>query len=383
MLKRRWWIAGLALLLAAAGGAAALRKGTDRAPQPAAVAAQPAPLEFLPGDILELKRQALRQTLPLSGALRPVSQAAVKARVAGEVREVLVREGEAVEAGQVLVRMETGDYQARVDQAIGSLRAAQGQLDIAARTRDNNKALLAKGFISQNAFDTAESQHRIARANVDSARGALEVARKSLADTVIRAPVAGVVSSRSVEPGEKVSPDNRLFDLVDVRRLELEAAVPSADILRVAVGQEAVIRVEGAPAPFAGKVVRINPATESGSRSIMVYIQVDNPQGVLRAGIFAEAQLTVAEKAGILAVPRAALQDQGGASFVYAIEDGVLTRRPVTLGLAGNDGQGPVREVLTGLEEGMRIVRNNLGSLRVGAPARIVSSAPAELSAAK
>lgn len=376
MLKRRWWAAAL-VLLAAAGGGAVLKQRGQAKPQPIIAAAQAAPLEFLPGDILEIRRRDLHQTLPLSGALRALNQAAVKAQVAGEVREVLVREGESVQAGQVLVRMDTRDHQARLDQAAGSLQAAQGQLEIAARTRDNNKALLAKGFISKNAFDTAESQFSIARANVDSARGALDVARKSLADTVIRAPVAGMVSSRSVQPGEKVSADSRLLDLVDVRQLELEAAVPSADILQVAPGQPATIRVEGAPAPFAGKVVRINPATQSGSRSIMVYIQVDNPQGLLRAGMFGEARLTVAKKTGVLAVPQAALQDQGGSPFVYAIENGVLTRRPVTLGLAGNDGEGSEREVIGGLEDGMQIVRNNLGSLRVGASVRIVASTPA------
>jgi RND family efflux transporter MFP subunit len=376
MLKRRWWAAAL-VLLAAAGGGAVLKQRGQAKPQPIIAAAQAAPLEFLPGDILEIRRRDLYQTLPLSGALRALNQAAVKAQVAGEVREVLVREGESVQAGQVLVRMDTRDHQARLDQAAGSLQAAQGQLEIAARTRDNNKALLAKGFISKNAFDTAESQFSIARANVDSARGALDVARKSLADTVIRAPVAGMVSSRSVQPGEKVSADSRLLDLVDVRQLELEAAVPSADILQVAPDQPATIRVEGAPAPFAGKVVRINPATQSGSRSIMVYIQVDNPQGLLRAGMFGEARLTVAKKTGVLAVPQAALQDQGGSPFVYAIENGVLTRRPVTLGLAGNDGAGSAREVIGGLEDGMQIVRNNLGSLRVGASVRIVASTPA------
>jgi membrane fusion protein (multidrug efflux system) len=371
MLKRRaFWIV-LVVCLLAAGAAAVLQKQAKARQAPVAAAAQaPAVLEFLTSDVMQVKTRDLRQLLPMSGSLRAVNQAAVKARVGGEVREVLVREGEAVKAGQVLVKMDTSEYQARVEQARGALRAARGQLDIATKSRDNNKALLDKGFISKNAFDNAASQSDIARANVESAKGALDVAQKALGDTVIRAPISGLVSSRSVQPGEKVSPDNRLLDVVDLYQMEMEASVPTADIMTVSLGQEVQVKVEGLAAPLAGKVARINPSTQSGSRSILVYIQVDNPQGVLRVGMFGEAQLTLARKTEVLTVPQSAIQADAGNTYVYAIENDKLARKPVTLGLRGHDDEGAAVEIVKGLENGARIVRTNLGSLRTGSVVR-------------
>lgn len=371
MLKRhKIWAAMIALPILA-GAALALQKPAGTVAAKTAVPAIPT-LEFFRSDILQVKPQQLRQVLPLSGSLRAVNQAAVKARVSGEVSEVLVREGASVNAGEVLLRMDASEYQARLNQSQGALVAAQGQLDIATKARDNNKVLVAKGFISKNAFDNAASQYDIARANVDSARGALDVARKALSDTVIKAPISGLISGRSVQPGEKVSPDNNLLQIVDLKRMELVAAVPTADILHVALGQDVQLTLEGLPAPVSGKVLRINPSTETGSRSILVFIQVDNPDGALRVGMFGEAQLTISKKANVLTLPLSAIQTDAGNTFVYAIDSGKLQQRAVKLGLRGNDdssngnGNGAV-EVLSGLDSGAQIVKVNLGNLPNGA----------------
>jgi len=377
MFKRRaFWIT-LAILLLAAGVAGAMLKKPNKAAPLQNAAQAPAVMEFLPTDLMTVKANDLRQLMPLTGSLRAVNQVSVKARVAGEVREVLVREGEAVKAGQVLVKMDTSDYQARVEQARGALQAARGQLEIATKTRDNNKALLDKGFISKTAFDNAESQYGIAAANVESARAALDVAQKALADTVIKAPISGLVSMRMVQPGEKVSPDNRLLDVVDLGQMELEAAVPAVDIAHVSLGQEVQVKVEGLPKTLTGKVVRINPSTQAGSRSIMAYIQVENPQGALRVGMFAEAQLTTAKKSGVLTVPQGAVHADAGRQYVYAIEDGKLARKPVTVGISGDDGGGGAVEIVEGLASGAQIVRANLGVLRAGTPVKITQAAGA------
>ncbi|OWW19109.1 efflux RND transporter periplasmic adaptor subunit [Noviherbaspirillum denitrificans] len=382
MFKRRaFWIT-LAVLLLAAGVAGAMLKKPNKAADLQSAAQVPAVMEFLPTDLMQVKPGELRQLMPLTGSLRAFNQASVKAKVAGEVREVLVREGEAVKAGQVLVKMDTSDYQARVEQAKGALLAARGQLEIATKARDNNKALLDKGFISKNAVDNAESQYSIAHANVESARAALDVAQKALADTVIKAPISGLVSMRMVQPGEKVAVDNRLLDVVDLGQMELEAAVPAIDIGHVSLGQEVQVKVEGMPKALTGKVVRINPATQAGSRSIMAYIQIENPQGALRVGMFAEAQLTTAKKSGVLTVPQAAVHTDAGRQFVYAIEGGKLAQKTVTTGLQGDDGTGNSVEIFQGLESGAQVVKANLGTLRAGTPVKITqiagASAPAQ-----
>ncbi|SFH99771.1 RND family efflux transporter, MFP subunit [Collimonas sp. OK307] len=374
--RHKLWIAIAVVGIAAVLGAAFLAQ--RKPPLPAPQKTAPPSLEFLASDVMQVAPHDLREILTLSGALRAVNQAQVKARVSGEVREVLVREGASVSSGQVIVKMDTSEYQARVNQALGSQVAAQGQLDIASKTRANNKVLVEKGFISKNAFDNAASQYDIAKANVDSANGALDVARKALSDTVIRAPISGLISRRSVEPGEKVSPDNNLLEIVDLRQMEMAAAVPTSNILSVALGQEVRLTLGGLPAPVVGKVVRINPSIETGSRSIMVYIQIDNPQGLLRAGMFGEAQLTLSRKNGVLTAPQSAIQSDASDHYVYLIENGKVQRRSVTLGLRGSDGDSSnAVEILSGVSNGARIVKVNLGNLPDGASVKVLAAKPA------
>ena len=376
--SRLFWIVLLVVLLVAGVGATVLRKPSavpGAVPGAAGAATTPASIELLASDVTQVRSRDLRQVLPLSGALRAVNQAAVKARVAGEVRAVLVREGEAVQAGQILAKMDVTEYMARSAQARGALVAARGQLEIATKARDNNRALLGKGFISQNAFDNASSQYEIAQANVDSARAALDVTQKSVADTTIRAPIAGLVSNRTVQPGEKVSTDFHLLDIVDLRRMEMEAAVPTSDIQQVSLGQEVQLKIEGIASPIVGKVVRINPAIQAGSRSIIVYVEVINPQGLLRVGMFGEARLTLTRRSAVLSAPASAIQTIDGKPMVYAIERGILQRVPVTLGITGDDGEGGAVEIAGGVANGTQIVRSNLGNLLPGTPVTFAKSA--------
>ena len=368
--RRAVWLSLICLVVLLIG----ILQVTKRRPPPAPVVVAPtvSTLEFLPTDIATVATDTVRQVLPLSGALRALNQVAVKAKVNGEVKEVLVRAGEAVSAGQVLIKIDPTEYQAKLDQAKGALLAARGQLDIATKTRDNNQVLLEKSFISRNAFDNAASQYDIAKANVDSARGALDVAQKALTDSVVRAPISGLISSRTVEPGEKVSTDNKLLEVVDLQQMELEAPVPTADILKVQLGQEVQVRVEGLPQTGTGKVVRINPSTQTGSRSIMVYVRIDNRQGLLRSGMFADASLTLERHDAVLTVPQTAIRIEEGKSYVYTIENNKLMQRPVVTGLRGLDSKGDAVEISSGLQSGIRVVKTNLGNLSSGTAVRVM-----------
>ncbi|MEO8837116.1 MAG: efflux RND transporter periplasmic adaptor subunit [Herbaspirillum sp.] len=388
MLKKRWlWIlvVAIAAIVVAALLISTVTKKRSTSNSATATASQPATasLEFLPGDLIRVGNSDLRETMALTGSLRAVNKVAIKARVSAQIDQVLVREGEAVSAGQLLIKMDSTEYRARVDQAQGALVAARGQLAIAARSRDANQALLSRGFISKNANSTTTSQYEIALANVNSAQGALDAARKSQNDTFIRAPMSGLISSRTVQPGEKVSADNHLLDIVDLRQLEMEAAVPAEDILRIALGQSVQISVEGmgGEQSIVGTVVRINPATQAGSRSILTYIRVDNADQRLRDGMFAEAQLTLAQKKQVLTVPQSALQMVAGQPTVYAVEDAVLKQKIVRVGVRGRTDAGPAVEIISGLTNGAQIVKTNLGDLPIGSKVRITSTAPASTNA--
>jgi membrane fusion protein, multidrug efflux system len=344
-------------------------------PAPASPAAAktsaPTALEFLASEVVTTEPAELRQVMQLTGTLRAVDQVTVKAKVAAEVRAVMVREGEPVKAGQVLVKFDTSEYEARVAQARGNLNNARAQMEIATKTRDNNLALVEKGFISKNAFDNSASQYAAAKASVDSAQGALDIVLKSLNDTVSRAPISGLVSVRHVQPGEKVAMDSRLLEIVNLQQLELEAAVPSSEISKVAIAQKVKLRIEGLAQRFDGKVVRINPSTQAGSRSVPVYVQVANPQNLLRVGMFADGRLLLSSKAGAVTMPQSAVRKVNDGSFVFAIVNNKIERLPVTLGSTGLVGDDHHIEITSGLEFGTQVIRADMGNLTPGTPVRV------------
>ncbi|WP_144108499.1 efflux RND transporter periplasmic adaptor subunit [Paraburkholderia sp. BCC1886] len=359
------------LAVAIAIGQAIKKRGAVAAPPDTTSAV----IEFAPDDLTAVSRRTLSETLPLTGSLRAVTQAAVKSKVAGSALDVLVREGDAVRSGQILVKIDARDYVARAEQTRGQMAAMSGQLDIAKQTLDNNRVLVEKGFISKNAFDTAASQYAIARANLDAAKAALASSNLSLADTVVRSPLDGQIASRSVEPGEKVAVDAKLFDVVDLRTLELEAPVPVGEIGRVRVGQPVTIRFDGIDAPVQGAITRINPAAQAGSRSIMVYVQMANPTGTLRVGMFGTGTIAVGSRPNVLVVPATALRSDGARRSVYALAGGKLVEQTVQAGASGMAEGAAWTEIVGGpLGVGQQIVKNNLGSLRIGSTVRIVAT---------
>lgn len=369
-LKLAVFIAGAAAL--AFAGYAAMR-GKPSAPKPAATTAALV-AEFLQGDLSIVEPMTLERTLPLTGSLTPLTEATVKAKVAGELTAVAVREGESVKAGQLLARVDNTDVQARVAARQADAEAAKAQLVWADKNRAQQKALLDKSFISQSAFDNIQSNYDVAAARLRSAEAELVVARKALGDAVLVAPFAGIVSQRHAQPGERVALDARVVSVVDLSRLQLEAAVPPAAIGLVRVGQPISFRVEGfGERAFEGRIERINPAATAGSRSISVYAVIDNREGLLRGGMFAQGALTLSKVDNALAVPASAVREEIGQTYVYVIDDGLVKRRNVKVGAA--DAAGRV-QVIDGLAAGDRIVRVNLGSLREGMAARLSGPAP-------
>jgi membrane fusion protein, multidrug efflux system len=359
----------LAAALAAAGLAA--MRGKQRAGEkPAAVAVA----EFQQADLYIVEPGRLEQSMPLTGSLVPFNEATVKAKVAGELTAVPVREGEAVKKGQVVARVDLAEVQSRVAAREAEVAATRAQLVWAQKNRDQQKALLEKAFISQSSFDNIQSNFDVAVARQRAAEAELVLARKLLGDAVLTAPIDGIVSQRHAQPGERVAVDAKIVSIVDLVRLQLEASVPPAAIGQVKVGQAISFRVEGfGERAFDGRIERINPAATAGSRSISVYAVIDNRDGVLRGGMFAQGALTLSRIDNAIAVPATAVREEIGQTFVYVIDDGMVKRRNVKVGAP--DATARV-QVLDGLVAGDRIVRVNLGSLREGLAARLAGPQP-------
>ena len=312
----------------------------------------------------------LTSGLPISGALKAVNSAIVKARVPGELQGLTVREGDRVEAGQVIARVESTEYADRVRQAQQQADAAKAQVEIAQRQVDNNAALVRQGFISKTAADNSLASLNTAQANHRAAQAGIDVLRKSLADTVLRAPISGQVSQRLAQPGERVAPEARIVEIVDLSRLELEASISPADSVAVRVGQQALLRIEGAAQPVPATVARVNPSAQAGSRSVLIYLTVAAQPG-LRQGLFAQGQLAT-ETQRALAVPLNAVRTDKPLPYVQVVEGDRIAHRTVQTGVRGQV-DGELWVAVQGVADGARVLRGAAGVVREGTQVKLAA----------
>ena len=366
----KWGIAALVVVLLAIGVARAL---ATRKAQQVALAEQIAQraqtvLELSPADVLQASTRELVLSLAVSGPLKAVNTALVKARVAGELQGLTIREGELVQAGQVVARVEPTEYFARLRQAQQQAASAKAQGDIAQRSFDNNRSLVDQGFISKTALDTSSASLAAAQATYQAAQAAVDMAAKALDDTVLRAPISGTVSQRLAQNGERVGVDARVLEIVDLSRLELEASVSAAESMDVRVGQSAKLRVEGTNQVVTARVVRINPIAVAGSRAVLVYLAIDNPSS-LRAGLFAQGSLELGRKQA-LTVPLSAVRSDKPEPYVQTLVNQAVKHQPVTLGERGAFDTSTMVAV-TGLPESATLLSGSVGALREGTAVKL------------
>ncbi|MBP7063560.1 efflux RND transporter periplasmic adaptor subunit [Ferrovibrio sp.] len=363
---------GLALVLALGAGGY-VWKQRQAAPSPAAaptIAARFEGIEFSPADLSRAERMELRQSVRLSGTVQPLEQSSVRAEVAALVLEVTVRRGETVKKGQLLAKLDTRDLGSRLRERESNLASARSALALAESNRSKAQQLNLRGVKSQTALDDAENAYNTARANVAAIEQQVAMARKALSDAAIYAPIDGQVADRTTNPGERVPVDGKLFVLADLATMELEALVPARDVPKLKIGQRVALKVEGFEGrEFAARIDRINPTAQAGSRSILVYIRLANPELTLRGGMFASGEAILAEAREAIAVPREAIRREAGAAHVYVLEKDHVVRRSVELGLT-ETVQGMV-EIRSGVAAGDTIISAPGLKLNDGLAARI------------
>ncbi|MDL2337528.1 MAG: efflux RND transporter periplasmic adaptor subunit [Pseudomonadota bacterium] len=363
-----WIVLVLAvLLLAGFVGRTLYVRSQERAL--AATPPKPPPaLELGASDTLVATTQAFTRTLAISGGLKAVDSAVVRAKVAAEVKTLTVREGDTVKAGQTIGQLDTLEVDLRVQQADQNAASARAQLDIAQRALNNNRALVAQGFISATGLETSISNEAAARATHEAALAAVNLARKARGDTQLVAPISGLVSQRLVQPGERVAVDAKLVEIVDLSRIELEAAVAPEDVVGVSIGQVARLSIDGLAAPVTARVARINPSTQAGTRAVMVYLSLD-PHPGLRQGLFSTGSIDL-RSSRVLAVPLSAVRVDQAQPYVLAVVGDRVEQRKVTLGQRGElliDGiVEPAVELTHGVVDGTILLRGSVGAVRDG-----------------
>ncbi len=366
-LKTKIW--GLVALLAALALAYGLwrKSSAPPAPPPAPVTAPAVFVDIKPSDLIVAQTQTLVQNLPISGNLKALNTVVVKARVSGEILELNGREGDSVKAGQVLVRIDPTEYQRRLHQAEQQADAAKTQIDIAKRQFDNNKALVDQGFISKTALDTSSATLAGAQASYNAAMAGADVARKTLEDAVLRAPISGQIAARLAQPGERAAIDARLLELVDLGSLELEATISPADSVDVRIGQEALLTLEGRNDPIKAIVKRINPNVQSNSRSVLVYLGLQHNTG-LRQGIYAQGELKL-KQTQAMALPLDAVRTDKPLPYVQLLDKDKVVHQAVSTGARGhllNQPQGAEWVIVTGLPANSQVLPASVGALREG-----------------
>ncbi len=320
----------------------------------------------VPVRVMEVKAEAFAATVPMTGTLVSRSLVTVKGETTGRLLRFPKQEGDAVQAGEAVAWVDDENYRLALDQARAAVQVAEAAL---ARTRvaaehaltelERARNLIRSGGITDRDLKAAEVSERDARAQValaqaqlDQARAALPAAEKRLRDTVIRAPIAGVIETKFFNPGAYIEPPTQMFTVVDNQKLELESAVPATDLAEVRAGQRVRFRVASYPETlFEGRVVEINPSVDPMTRSAKVRIGVDNSSGRLKAGMFAQGDiLTGAERQAIIIPPAAAYRASGSGSeaYVFVVENGKAARRAVQL---GREAEGRL-EVVSGLKPG-------------------------------
>ena len=377
---KRWipWTIGIVAVLLVGGLAARSMKARQMENAAAAASAKaPLQLELSAVDVVTAHPVELTRMLSVSGGLKAVNTAVVKAKVAAEVKSLSVREGDGVKAGQVIGQLDTTEFDWRLRQAEQTADSAKAQLDIARRAVENNQALVKQGFISSTGMETSVSNEAAAKANYEAAAAAVALAKKSRGDSVLVAPITGIVSQRLAQPGERVAVDAKIIEVVDLSRIELEAAVAPEDVVEVRVGQSARLDIDGLREPAKATVARINPSTQPGTRAVMVYLALQsNP--ALRQGLFAKGQIDL-QHSRALAVPTSAVRVDQAKPYVLVVVNGRISQRTVTLGTRGDatiDGKTEhVVEITDGLADNATVLRGSAGNVRDGTPVKLVGPA--------
>jgi membrane fusion protein, multidrug efflux system len=381
-MKRRWWAGGLALLLAAGAGAALMTgalklpggpgSGKDAKPE--------VPLAFAPREVVQPQRVRLPDVVEFSGPLVAPETAIVRAKAAGTLLALSAVEGNRVAAGQVLGRIDLAEATSRVAERGAQLESARTALAQAERTHSSNERLAQQQFISPIGLDNSRAAVETARAQLAAAQASLDATRTSLRDGTLVAPIGGIVAKRHVLPGEKVANEQQVLTIVDLSRLELAGSVGTHEVSQLAPGMPVAVQVEGLEAPVNGRISRIAPAAEAGTRSIGVTIELANPKERLRAGQYALARAVLADDTERLTVPVTAIGNTAGQDHVWVIESGALARRAVTLGR--RDAREGRVEVLQGVAPGSQVLAARFDNLREGARASVVADKSAPLASA-
>jgi RND family efflux transporter MFP subunit len=368
---------GTALVLAAtAAGCGAKKAGS--AGEDARAENAPNVATLNPADVAVAQRATLRSGIPLSGALEPKVRITVGAPLAEQLLEVYVNEGDRVTQGQPLARFKDQVLQAAATYARADVGTQRMAVRMAEAESARAVALFGEGAIAQRDRDNALVALEGARARLSLAESQAANADDRLHSSTLTAPVAGVISKRFVQAGDRVDNGKPVFELVDTRVLQLSASVPTEGLSELRIGRTVSLTIaQFDSSRVSGQISRINPTADPATRQIQIYVDVPNPREALVGGLFASGRVVTREVRDAVAVPQVAVRYEGDerTPYVYEVSKGKIAKRRVVVGVADDD-LGRV-EITAGVAAGDTVVVGPIEGLSDRTPVVIGGAAKA------
>jgi len=367
--------ARLLVLPAALGGLLLLACGCGRKPDGAKAAEEQSTANLLVkvADVVRAETRTLESGVSFTGELNPQQVTEITAHFDGDLQEVRVREGQRVARGQSLAVYKPVDMKDAWDAADAQLQAAQANLTAARNGEARARKLLDAGAAAPSDLEAATAARAAAEAQVRAAQAAANHAQENADRLVVPSPIRGQVSQVMVHNGDRTAVNDRLMTIVNTDTLELSATIPSEALGRIRLGTPLQFQLDAFPGQtFTGKVDRINPTTEPGTRQVRIYTRIPNSDGRLVGGLFLSGRVIDSVKENALVAPATALRLEGGEQVVYRLRGGMANRVAVKTGL--QDEQSGLVELIGGLAAGDSLLTGVLPGIRDGMSVRLLKN---------
>lgn len=310
-----------------------------------------------------IKEEPEQNILKFSGTVLAAQDAVAGAETAGRVQEILVKDGEKVAKGKALVLLDSSDYQANLQVAETELQKALTALSLAETTFEQISALYEAGAASAHDYEQAQAGLEVAQADEQAARTGVSLAAKSVARCTVTAPIDGEVYNLTVLSGQMVSPGLPLMMIADTSKVDVLFNIPQLHINELnQAGLKGQVFVEGNDQPLAGTLKLISPVANPAARAFEARVTVNNPDGLLKPGMFVQVELDSGQAKQLFTIPANAVVEIQGQNYIYVAQDGKASQKPVTTGEIIGDRV----EILTEINADEPIIVSGVNRLRDG-----------------